>query len=85
MIIERTVAVCSGCGAMDVARRITVAKAPDIVTHKPPYGWETKLGTNDTVHLCPKCAKERRRREAHRRYWARVKRLFSRRKKGKHE
>lgn len=83
MFIERTVVLCANCGEMAAARRTTVANAPDIVKHKPPQGWETKLGTDNTVHLCPKCAKERRRREAHRRYWAAVKRALSFKKGGR--
>ena len=76
MFMDKTVVICSGCGAMAPTLDITVPNAPDIVKHKPPRSWETKLGTNNTVHLCPSCARSRRRREARRRRWEAVKRLF---------
>ena len=85
MIIQRMVVVCGRCGAMARADEVVYRVAPDIVKHKAPAGWETKLGTENRVHLCPVCAKKRRRRESRRRFWSALRSLFSAGRRGKHE
>lgn len=85
MIIQRMVVVCGRCGAMARADEVTYRVAPEIVKHKAPAGWETKLGTENRVHLCPVCAKLRRRRESRGRFWSALKSIFRPRKKGTHD